>query len=162
MPWANGGGQTTEMLKVNRSDGSLLYRISLAVVAQDGPFSLFPGIERNLTVISGPGFDLTGAVRLRADPLVPVAFPGHVAVAAEGVSAPSEDFNVLTCARIPKPDVQVIADALARPIKGRALVVFALEDAQVGPHPLPRRELMITDQSFNITGGPVVAVTLTL
>ncbi|MDE3027254.1 MAG: HutD family protein, partial [Paracoccaceae bacterium] len=97
MPWANGLGVTTEILRVTKPDGSVLWRLSMAAVVEDGAFSLFPGIERNLTVIAGPGFDLVGSgLNLRADPLMPVAFPGDVAIAAAGVSAPSDDFNVMT------------------------------------------------------------------
>jgi len=162
MPWANDRGQTIEMLRVDRPEGGLLYRLSVAAVTGNGPFSLFQGIERILTVISGPGFDLVGDIELRADPLVPVAFPGYAHMAAAGVTGPSEDFNVMTCARLPKPEVQVISAGVARPIKGRALVLFALDPAKVGPHQMARRDLLITDEAFEISGGPVIAVTLTL
>ena len=53
MPWANGLGQTVEMVRVER-DGALLWRLSMASVIADGPFSILPEINRNLTVISGP------------------------------------------------------------------------------------------------------------
>ena len=59
MPWANGKGVTVEMLKIE-DQGRLVLRLSRAMVVESGPFSLFPGIERNLTVLSGPGFDLQG------------------------------------------------------------------------------------------------------
>ena len=65
MPWANGRGHTTEMWREDR-DGALLWRLSRAAVAEDGPFSLFAGVDRSLTVISGPGFDLVGDVSLKA------------------------------------------------------------------------------------------------
>ena len=64
MPWANGRGQTVEMLREVGPDGGLLLRLSMASVVEDGPFSIFPGVERNLTVISGPGFDLLGETRI--------------------------------------------------------------------------------------------------
>ena len=50
MPWANGKGTTVEMLKVEDS-GQLLWRLSRASVVENGDFSMFPGIVRNLTVI---------------------------------------------------------------------------------------------------------------
>ena len=75
---------TVEMLRVE--EGGLKWRLSRASVVEDGDFSLFAGIERNLTVISGPGFDLIGErLHLAARPLLPVAFAGDVAVRAEGV-----------------------------------------------------------------------------
>jgi uncharacterized protein len=75
MPWANGKGVTVEMLRVEQ-DGALLWRLSRASVVEDGDFSLFPGIERNLTVITGPGFDLVGqGLHLQAKRLVPCVRP---------------------------------------------------------------------------------------
>jgi uncharacterized protein len=70
-PWKNGRGETVELWRLDVS-GVLLARLSRASVVEDGPFSLFPGVERNLTVLSGPGFRLVGdGVDLRCDPLVP-------------------------------------------------------------------------------------------
>jgi len=108
MPWANGRGTTTELWREDRV-GRLVWRLSRASVVEDGPFSLFPGVERNLTVLTGPGFDLVGdGVLLRADPFRPIAFGGDMAVRAAGVLAPSDDFNVMTAAENPKPEVLVL------------------------------------------------------
>jgi environmental stress-induced protein Ves len=96
MPWANGKGTTVELLRVDGPQG-LLWRLSMASVVEDGPFSMLPGIDRNLTVVTGPGFRLNGpGVDLTCAPLVPVSFPGDVAVTALDVTAPSDDFNVMT------------------------------------------------------------------
>ena len=95
MPWANGRGVTVEVARSDDAAG-MLWRLSMAQVAEDGPFSAFPGIDRSLTVIDGPGFTLAGAGwRLRADPLVPVGFAGYVPVAAADVTGPAEDLNVM-------------------------------------------------------------------
>lgn len=94
-PWANGQGETLELARADDAEG-MLWRLSVATVAADGPFSVLPGVDRILTVIDGPGFGLTGGgLQLQADLLVPVAFPGDVALRAEGVAAPSRDFNVM-------------------------------------------------------------------
>ncbi len=60
MPWKNGGGTTTE-IAVSPAGASLSdfdWRISMAHVGQDGPFSSFPGIDRTLSVLSGNGIRL--------------------------------------------------------------------------------------------------------
>ncbi len=60
MPWKNGGGETVEIAVFPEGAGfkDFGWRISLASVASDGPFSAFPGIDRTLTVIDGVGIDL--------------------------------------------------------------------------------------------------------
>src|SRR3546814_10305481 len=66
MPWKNGGGSTTEVAVA--PDGAGLdefdWRISMAVVGADGPFSGFPGVDRTLAVparagLPRPGLDPT-------------------------------------------------------------------------------------------------------
>ena len=49
-PWANGGGTTRELARAD--DGS--WRISLADIGSDGPFSVLAGRHRVLTVVEGP------------------------------------------------------------------------------------------------------------
>jgi len=150
-PWANGRGHTVELWRIER-DGALLARLSMARVDQDGPFSLFPGIERNLTVISGPGFRLTGqGLDLDCRPLVPVAFPGDVPVSATGTSGgASDDLNVMTARRLPRPEVRV-ERAAALPAGG-TLALLALEDSRLNDHPLPRLHLALTDGAARVTG----------
>lgn len=55
VPWKNGGGRTAEILASPAGAGldDFAWRISTAEVATSGPFSLFPGVQRCLTVIEG-------------------------------------------------------------------------------------------------------------
>ena len=155
MPWANGLGTTIEMVRSTRADGSLAYRLSLAKVAVDGPFSLFPGVKRNLTVISGSGFDLIGTQRLRADPLVPVAFSGEDPMSAAGVREPNEDFNVMVGRHFAWPDVAVLQDGMKAEVSDAMLFIFALAPAKVGPTSLGRHDLLVCTLGGPVTGGPV-------
>lgn len=158
MPWANGRGQTVEMARADGPDG-MLWRLSMARVDADGPFSIFPGVERNLTVISGPGFDLRGALSLRADPLVPVAFPGDVALSAEGVTAPCDDVNMMTARALPRPVVKVeragaVLDADAH------WFLLALGPASVNGRPMGRHDLIRLHGRAILGGGPMLAIRL--
>jgi environmental stress-induced protein Ves len=158
MPWANGRGVTVEMARADGPEG-LLWRLSMARVDEDGPFSIFPGVERNLTVISGPGFDLRGALSLRADPLVPVAFPGDVALSAQGVAAPCEDVNVMTVRTLPRPVVTVeraggVLDG------GGLLCLLALAPARVNATDLGRLDLALMRGRAALADGPVLAIRL--
>ena len=160
MPWANGRGQTVELLREDR-DGALLWRLSMAAVTEEGPFSLFPGVERNLTVLDGPGFDLRGdGLRLRARPLIPISFPGDVAVAATNVTAPCEDFNVMTARQLRRPEVTVLRHRTALALGGR-LALFALGPGVVNGRRLGRHDLIVTDAAAD-TDGLMIVVRLHL
>ena len=101
MPWKNGGGVTTEIAIAppGASVGDFDWRISMATVASDGPFSRFDGIDRTLTVLSGKGLELEveGAplVRLTAAGK-PYPFPGDAAASAKLIAGSVTDFNVMT------------------------------------------------------------------
>ncbi|MFO1201346.1 MAG: HutD family protein [Tabrizicola sp.] len=159
-PWKNGRGTTTELWRLER-DGQLLVRLSRAAVVEDGPFSLFSGIERNLTVLSGPGFRLTGnGIDLRCEPLVPVAFPGDVEVlASETNGQQSDDFNVMTSRDLPKPQV-FIAQNDNLPAGG-TLALYALGPCLVNGTGVNRDDVILTDGPARLQGDwPVIAVRL--
>ena len=160
MPWANGRGTTIEMLREVGADGGLLLRLSMASVIEDGPFSIFPGVARNLTVISGPGFDLVGQTRITAAPLMPIAFPGDVPMAAIGVTDPSDDFNVMTARALPKPEVRVVYEGdVAPPMSGR-LARFALGVGDVNEMPVGNHDFIMTHEKARLSGGPFIVVQL--
>ncbi len=154
MPWANGKGTTVEMLRVD-DDHGLVWRLSRASVVEDGDFSLFPEVERNLTVISGPGFDLVGAQNLRCDPRKPMAFAGDIALAAAGVVAPCDDFNVMTARRLPRPKVAVVHSGTQSPPKGGTLCLFALEAGEVAGRKVARYDLVIADAPVQVNGAMI-------
>src|SRR5215467_2608211 len=59
--WKNGGGSTTEIAVAppGASLDHFDWRVSMARVASDGPFSEFSGIDRTLAVVAGGGLFLT-------------------------------------------------------------------------------------------------------
>lgn len=124
MPWANGLEITTEVARAD-AGGRMLWRLSMAQVVENGPFSAFDGIDRSLTVIDGPGFGLTGPDwHLRADPLVPVGFAGDVPVASVDVDGPALDFNVMWRRDAAEARVRVGTGAFAA--TGSVVAVLAL------------------------------------
>lgn len=97
VPWNNGGGITHEVAREDQ-DGKLLWRLSLAEVGRDGPFSLFPGLARILTVIDGVGMDLVsprGTLAHELPPLVPVYFSGDEELEGRLRDGPCLDFNLI-------------------------------------------------------------------
>jgi environmental stress-induced protein Ves len=102
MPWRNGGGTTTEIAIAPESavlDGErFLYRVSIADVASDGPFSRFEGYDRHIMLLAGAGMTLDcgvhGSIELTA-PFEPRAFSGDWDVRGELASGAVRDFNLI-------------------------------------------------------------------
>lgn len=162
-PWKNGKGETVELSRADR-DGAMLWRLSMATVAEDGPFSVFPGINRNLTVLDGPGFRLVGdGIDLPCLPLSPVAFPGNVPVqAVQTAGRVSTDFNVMTAQDLPLPQVDVITVARNLP-SADLMAVFALGHAVVNGQSITRYDLMLTEAACHVAPiDPVLIVRLFL
>lgn len=98
MPWKNGGGVTRELARCPQGD-EFDWRLSVAEVATDGPFSQFPGIDRLLVLLSGGGMDLTvvetGEVERLRQPLHTHRFAGEMAIDATLVDGPTTDLNLM-------------------------------------------------------------------
>lgn len=98
MPWKNGGGVTRELARVP-SDSDVDWRLSVADVSVDGPFSSFPGIDRILVLLSGAGMDLHFVDDRHVERLRPVrdvkSFPGEASVHATLVDGPTTDLNLM-------------------------------------------------------------------
>lgn len=96
-PWKNGAGETREIVSIPSADAPFLWRASIATLQQDGPFSLFPGVDRVIMLLAGAPLWLRGDTHNHyLTPGVPWAFPGEWRLATEGVSEPGMDFNLMT------------------------------------------------------------------
>jgi hypothetical protein len=99
--WKNGGGSTTEIAA--GPDGASLetfdWRVSMARVGSDGPFSDFPGIDRSLAVIKGTGMILSigsNAPVMLSPGTEPVSFAGDTPTDARLTDGEITDLNVMT------------------------------------------------------------------
>jgi uncharacterized protein len=100
MPWKNGGGVTYEVA-IFPPDAPLDgfdWRVSMARVESDGPFSNFPGIDRSLAIMHGHGLHVVvdGTDRLLGPQSRPLAFSGDVSASATLTGGPIIDLNVMT------------------------------------------------------------------
>ncbi|MFT3986681.1 HutD family protein [Aestuariivirga sp.] len=99
MPWKNGGGSTAELYR-ELADPELpfLWRVSIAGVSADGPFSLFPGYDRHILVLEGGGMVLEGGpdgpVNLTQH-FQPRRFSGDWPIRASLRGSPLKDFNLM-------------------------------------------------------------------
>jgi len=95
--WRNGGGVTHE-LAAWPSASAWRWRISVAEVAKDGPFSHFPGVDRRFAVLSGAGVRLAfadKAVSLTSQD-APIAFSGEAACDCQLIDGATLDFNLMS------------------------------------------------------------------
>jgi environmental stress-induced protein Ves len=136
-PWKNGGGHTREVaVSPPGADlDSFEWRISLAQIAADGPFSTFPGVDRVLTVIKGEGLLLTVDDRMLALDAAspPLAFPGEARVSARLTDGAINDLNVMVRrdkwrARTRRLTVAGASDVAAR---ARVTLVLVLDPLRV-------------------------------
>jgi environmental stress-induced protein Ves len=151
-PWKNGGGTTRDVAAWPAGAGmdDFDWRISIADVETSGPFSVFLGVDRVLTVIRGRGLQL--AVVGMAPTLLdaaspPLAFPGDVPCGGVLTDGPIRDLNIMVrraacTARVRRLDVAgeavvnceaefTLALALDAAVIGEDLL--AAEDAVLAP-----------------------------
>lgn len=99
MPWRNGGGVTRELLRRPSAADSddFDWRLSVADVSADGPFSSFDGYDRILVLLSGMGMDLQvdGEVIALRPPLGRHRFAGEATVHAVLPDGPTTDLNLI-------------------------------------------------------------------
>lgn len=100
IPWKNGQGTTIE-LAINEEGtvNDFDWRLSIATVKNDGPFSDFSGYTRNLVLIAGNGLSLEHSpTRVdRLDELLQFStFDGGCDTKATLINGPITDFNLMT------------------------------------------------------------------
>jgi uncharacterized protein len=119
MPWKNGGGVTTEIWVSPPGSGlagaPFDWRVSIADVARDGPFSRFAGYDRHIMLLNGRGMrletDENGVIDLAL--YRPASFSGDWRIVGKLSDGPVRDFNLivarhkarglLTCQKLTAP-----------------------------------------------------------
>ncbi|MCS6118750.1 HutD family protein [Shewanella baltica] len=122
-PWKNGGGSTKQLI-ISPATADLTefnYRISIASISSNGPFSLFNGIDRQLVILEGDGIqlsidshegakqinDLGANEKIQGDTdtteykqLTPIdsafCFAGETSITSQLLGSDVIDFNVMT------------------------------------------------------------------
>lgn len=108
MPWRNSRGETREVFAwpPGATLDTFAWRVSVATIAQSGPFSRFPGVVRTLVLLSGEGVRLTtGPKRIELTRCHATAIlPGDEETACELIGSSVQMFNVMvwgaTAARV--------------------------------------------------------------
>ena len=115
--WKNGAGWTRQIVRVPDCE-DWDWRLSIAEIERDAPFSRFPGVERELILLQGNGlrlcFDEGAAVELQP-PHGRMRFAGEAALSGELLDGPTHDFNLMWHRD------RMAAELLHRPLVGSML-----------------------------------------
>jgi environmental stress-induced protein Ves len=127
-PWRNGGGLTRTVAAVHVG-AALRWRVSAADITQDGPFSVFDGVDRQAVLMRGPGLVLHGPANRWTFPALgdQQVFAGEMAVGAQLGAGPARLWNVMVARGQWRAEVQVHQQTHARldPTRCGVLVVLA-------------------------------------
>ncbi|MBC8727753.1 HutD family protein [Paraburkholderia sp. UCT2] len=119
-PWRNGGGTTRTL--VQDSDGG--WRISLADVKQDGPYSQFPGMTRSSLVLKGDGVTLrNGDVELTLRPRNAAVYDGDRTWTATLHGEPVLALNAIAKRGRYRTNVEMLSENSHVPPVAHALIV---------------------------------------
>lgn len=127
--WKNGLGWTREIARSPES-GDWDWRLSIAEIEQDAPFSRFDGIDRELVLLTGNGLRLRfddGAMHELLPPHERLRFAGERDATGVLIDGPTQDFNLMW--RREAIDAQL----WHRPLVG-PMVIFAEPDSLWAVH----------------------------
>lgn len=127
VPWKNGGGITRELARHPEND-PFHWRLSVAEVASDGPFSEFPGVDRLIALIDGAGMDLKFVDEAVSVPLRPPLgwhrFAGESTVYATLPAGPTTDLNLMWRRDLYDASLRVLEAPVGYDPVGRRMLVF--------------------------------------
>lgn len=115
--WRNGLGWTREIARFPDQD-TWQWRLSIAEIERDAPFSMFPGVDRELVLLQGNGLRLrfdNGQVQTLQPPHERYRFAGERGLTGELVDGLTHDFNLMW-----RRDA-IQAELLYRPLVGPML-----------------------------------------
>ena len=117
MPWANGGGTTWEVARDPADPtAKFIWRVSIAEIDGDAPFSNLPDIDRVFTLASSAPIELqiNGAVR-QSRFATPIRFCGEDTVSCTTAGAATA-LNVMTRRDLASAEVEIVEADHAREI----------------------------------------------
>lgn len=125
-PWKNGGGVTSEIACGSGSPPA--WRVSLATIDRDGPFSDFAGYDRTIVPVEGAGFELRfdDGESVVLDTLYrPFRFAGERALHCRLLGGRSRDLNAMTLRARYAHEMRTLAlGAKPVPMKARATTIL--------------------------------------
>ena len=130
MPWVNGRGTSYEIASDRNEAGEWTWRLAMAPVNEDGPFSRIECVNRYLAVVEGAGMLLSvDRKKLQCLPMQVVRFRGDAITEATLTDGPILDINLMV--RRKEADGEMAIVATAGLLNRASSVVAVGESAQV-------------------------------
>ena len=162
-PWANGGGVTYDVLRSPADVDAFDWRLSVAEVAADGPFSAYPGVDRTLVLLSGAMSLMVDGDAYDVPLLAPFEFGGEASVTSVLHGGPTMDFNVMTRRGRATADVRMLADSevFLSPEPRAVTVIFVAQGtwrAEGVDEALSTWDCVVVDKPIALAGLGALAV----
>jgi len=130
MPWANGRGTSYEIASDRNEAGEWTWRLAMAPVNEDGPFSRIECVNRSLAVVDGAGMLLSvDRKKLQCLPMQVVRFRGDAITEATLTDGPIMDINLMVRRKEADGEMAIISEAGL--LNGASIVVAIGGSAQV-------------------------------
>lgn len=161
MPWLGGGGSTAEIARFP-AEGDFDWRLSIADVTGDGPFSTVEGVDRTIINLGDVRMALTvDGVRHELTRFEPFAFDGGASTTCE-VSAPTRDFNVMTRRGRARAEVGVHRVTDGHPLAPGTDVWLVVLDGTLTPGGSPSGDpagsaALVSGDAVHVTDGATLA-----
>ena len=130
MPWANGRGTSFEIASDRNEAGEWSWRLAMAPVNEDGPFSRIECVNRSLAVVEGAGMLLSvDRKKLQCLPMQVVQFRGDAITEAALTDGPILDINLMVRRKEADGEMAIVSEAGL--LNGASIVVAVGGSAQV-------------------------------
>jgi uncharacterized protein len=158
MAWKNGKGRTIELLRLPHPKIADLFslRLSIASMAESGPFSHYPGIERTIILLEGNGvvMDFVDEIKMSLNVLhKPIQFPGEAEITAQLINGPIREFNIMAARDVVEAYVEVPTKVTSLPVGGeeQQFCYICEGNASSGIQSLKKDDLVMSSPGEKIT-----------
>lgn len=165
VPWKNGRGTTLELAR-HPAEGAFAWRLSIADVVEEAPFSPFPGYDRTILVLEGAGirlgFEDGETIELTRES-APFSFSGDRALVGGPLAGPTRDFNLMVDPARFTAWIEIlgVGERFA-PMRGEAFVYADGDVALADGRAIPAGHLLRGEapEELTIASGRAIAIAL--
>ena len=165
MPWANGGGTSYEIASDRNELGEWTWRLAMAPVNEDGPFSRIECVNRSLAVVDGAGMLLSvDRKKLQCLPMQVVRFRGDAITDATLTDGPILDINLMIRRKEADGEMAIVSEVGALEVASIVVAVGGSAQVQCGDSTIdlePHDSILDCDaETVSLISGTVCVVSV--